>query len=106
MVGFYFSKIHMFKIRGGKVVNEKETLPPRPPIPSTAPISASTVPLFMEVVGGVSSFLPTLSTVFVLTAIVMSTVEAVRCDSSSLFPETSINPLVDVQYQDKEKGLP
>ncbi|KAL2489089.1 hypothetical protein Fot_42381 [Forsythia ovata] len=71
MASFHFSKIHVFKIRDGRVVDERGTLHSRLLILSTAPILASTVLPVVEVVGGVSSSLPTPGTASVPVATVL-----------------------------------
>ncbi|KAL2520672.1 hypothetical protein Fot_24595 [Forsythia ovata] len=59
MAGFHFSKIHVFKIRCGRVVDERVTILLRLLTLSTSPILVPTVPPVVDVVGIVSSFLPT-----------------------------------------------
>ncbi|KAL2513845.1 hypothetical protein Fot_27816 [Forsythia ovata] len=107
--------LHVFKIRGERVVDERWTLPLRLSISSTVPNPASPVPMVVETVGGVSSSFPTSSTALVLVAIVHLVVEVgnnlsspppiveVGDDSSSLLPKTYTSPPVDVQHQDKGK---
>ncbi|KAL2525681.1 hypothetical protein Adt_10735 [Abeliophyllum distichum] len=73
MAGFHFSKIPVFKIRGERVVDEKETFFLRLLIPRMALIPVSTVPTVMEVVVGVSSSFPTPSTASVTMVIVPPT---------------------------------
>ncbi|KAL2549884.1 hypothetical protein Fot_11414 [Forsythia ovata] len=63
MTGFHFSKVHVFKIREGMVVDERETHPLKLLIPSTASIPTSTVPPMVGVVGGESSFVPSVASV-------------------------------------------
>ncbi|KAL2497985.1 hypothetical protein Adt_23535 [Abeliophyllum distichum] len=104
MAGFYFSKISIFKIQGGKDVDEKETLPPRLLISSTTSVLASTFSPVVEVAGGVSSSLSTLRVASVLVTIVLLMVGVVGSDLSSL-SEASMKPSEDIQHQDKEKGI-
>ncbi|KAL2474422.1 hypothetical protein Adt_35158 [Abeliophyllum distichum] len=105
MAGFHFSKIPVFKIRGGRVVDERGTLVPRLSILSTVPILASIALLVVEVVRGVLSSLPTSSAAPVMVAIILPMTGTVRDDSFSLPLETSISLSVDVQHQDKGKGV-
>ncbi|KAL2486461.1 hypothetical protein Adt_31217 [Abeliophyllum distichum] len=105
MAGNHFSKIHVFKIRGEKLVDEKKTLFLRPITLSTVSTPASTVPLVVQMARSVSSFLPTLNTMSISAAIIPPTIGVVGDYSSSVLFETSMNPLVDVQYQDKGKWV-
>ncbi|KAL2538812.1 hypothetical protein Fot_20203 [Forsythia ovata] len=86
------------------VVEERGPLSLRLPVQSTAPNPASTVAPVMGVVDGFSSLLPTSSTAPVLSAIDLPVME-VGDDSSSLPLGTSMSPSIDVQHQDKEKGV-
>ncbi|KAL2518147.1 hypothetical protein Adt_14394 [Abeliophyllum distichum] len=78
MAGFYFTKISVFKIRGGRVVDEK------PRVVSMAPIPEPTIPPTVEVVGDVPSALSSTKVVPVLVEVVG--------DYSSL-PSGSIAPV-------------
>ncbi|KAL2501529.1 hypothetical protein Fot_35377 [Forsythia ovata] len=49
MAGFYFSKIPVFKIRGGRVVDEQGTLLPQLSVPRTTRFLVATVLLVLEV---------------------------------------------------------
>ncbi|KAL2489597.1 hypothetical protein Fot_42889 [Forsythia ovata] len=100
---FSLLKIHVFKIRCGRVVNERGALPSRLLIQSTVPILASAVSLVVEVVGSVSSSLPIPGTTSVPTATVLPMIEVVGGDSSSFLFEESVRPLEDVDHQGKEK---
>ncbi|KAL2518367.1 hypothetical protein Adt_14614 [Abeliophyllum distichum] len=55
MVGFYFSKIPVFKIAGIKGDGEKVTLPPQLPISSMMSVLIATVSLVLEATMGISS---------------------------------------------------
>ncbi|KAL2480612.1 hypothetical protein Adt_33578 [Abeliophyllum distichum] len=59
--GFCFFHIPVFKIRGGRVVDERRALFLRPSMPSVVPNLVATVPPVVETVGNVLSPLPTLS---------------------------------------------
>ncbi|KAL2479131.1 hypothetical protein Fot_48145 [Forsythia ovata] len=102
MAGFHFSKIPMFKIRGGRVVEERWTLSLRLLVSSMALNPASTILLVMEAAGDVSSPLPPLSSAPIPVTIVIPIIE-VGDNSSSLPSETSMSPSVDVQHQDEGK---
>ncbi|KAL2509912.1 hypothetical protein Fot_33559 [Forsythia ovata] len=84
MVGFYLSKIPLFKIRDGRVMDENETLLLRLLIPRMASIPTSSVPPVMEVAGGVLSSLPSMSVASVPAVIVLPVIEVVGSVSSSL----------------------
>ncbi|KAL2544400.1 hypothetical protein Fot_13633 [Forsythia ovata] len=58
MVGFYFSKIPVFKIIGARGDGEKVTIPLQLSISSMASIPVAIVPLVPEAAGGVSSHFP------------------------------------------------
>ncbi|KAL2545653.1 hypothetical protein Fot_14886 [Forsythia ovata] len=132
MAGFHFSKIHVFKIRGGMVVNERGTLPQ-----GTSDTEYGAYSIVQYFSGwrsdwgcfifsphteynvysgghcctdcgsswGVSSYLSTPSAASVLAINVHPVVEVVGGVSSSIPPETSINPPIDLQHQDKGKKL-
>ncbi|KAL2501671.1 hypothetical protein Fot_35519 [Forsythia ovata] len=106
MAGFHFSKIHVFKIRRGRVVDERRTLLPRLLILSKAPILVPTVHPVVEVVGSVSSSLPTPGTASVPAANVLLIKRVVGSDSHSLPFEVLVRPSNDVDNQGKEKGSP
>ncbi|KAL2505653.1 hypothetical protein Adt_21274 [Abeliophyllum distichum] len=106
MAGCYFSKISVFKIRGEKVVDEKETILPRLSIPSTTSIVVSTILSIVEVAGNILSSLPTLSAASVLATVVLLMVGTIGGDSSSLLPEASIKSSKIFNIKIKEKGLP
>ncbi|KAL2501325.1 hypothetical protein Fot_35173 [Forsythia ovata] len=105
MAGFHFSKIPVFKIRGGSIVDERGILPLRLLILSTVPILMSTVPAVVEVVDSVSSSLPTPGAASVQVAIVFSITGVVRDDSPSLPFEVPVRPSEDVDHQGKGKGV-
>ncbi|KAL2474802.1 hypothetical protein Adt_35538 [Abeliophyllum distichum] len=64
MAGFYFTKIHVFKIRGRRVVDEK------PWVASMAPVLEPTVPSAVEVVGDVPFALLSMNVVRILVEVV------------------------------------
>ncbi|KAL2487192.1 hypothetical protein Adt_31948 [Abeliophyllum distichum] len=77
MACFHFSHIPVFKIRGGRVVDKRRTLPSRPPTPSVVPNLATTTLLVVEAVRNISSLLPTLSAAPILATPVTSEAEVV-----------------------------
>ncbi|KAL2508423.1 hypothetical protein Fot_32070 [Forsythia ovata] len=91
MAGFYFSYVHVFKIRGGRVVDERQTLSLRLLVPNEAPNSVSTIHPVVGAIGGVSSPPPL--------------VVGGRDGSPSLLLEIFASPLVDAQHLVKEKGV-
>ncbi|KAL2529610.1 hypothetical protein Fot_22211 [Forsythia ovata] len=96
MTGFHFSKLHVFKIRGGRVVDEREISLLKLLIPSMASILASTVSLFVEVVGNVSSSLSVPGTTSIPVATVSLVVGVVGA---------SVEPSKSVEHQVKENGI-
>ncbi|KAL2474847.1 hypothetical protein Adt_35583 [Abeliophyllum distichum] len=79
----------LIQIKDGKVIDKRETLPPRLLVPNMEPILASIVLPAVEVVGGVSSSLSTLRTMPLLVANVLPIIEA-GDDSSSLSPVVEV----------------
>ncbi|KAL2530602.1 hypothetical protein Fot_23203 [Forsythia ovata] len=98
-------EIHVFEIRGRRVVDERGTLLPRLLALSTTPILAPNVPPVVEVVGGVSSSLPTLGVASVPAASVLPITGVVGGDSHSLTFKVHVRPSEDVNHQGKGKGV-
>ncbi|KAL2538192.1 hypothetical protein Fot_19583 [Forsythia ovata] len=101
MAGFYFSYVLVFKIRDGRVVYERRTIPLRLSVPNEAPNSASTVhpvvgavgippPLVIEFKDGPSSH---------------PSIVGGRDGSPFLLLETSASLSVDAQHQGKGNGV-
>ncbi|KAL2461597.1 hypothetical protein Adt_45017 [Abeliophyllum distichum] len=93
----------LLKIKNGRVVNERRTLPLRPLMPSVAPNLAATTTLVAEVVGNFSSHFPTSSMAPIPTATISLELEVVGNVSSPLqtlstspIPSTTVSPVVEV----------
>ncbi|KAL2506001.1 DNA-directed RNA polymerase subunit beta [Abeliophyllum distichum] len=109
--------IPVFKIRGGRVAEERGTLPSRLLTSSVAPNLAATILLVGKIVEDVPSPLLTLSTAHVSVATMSPMVGAggdspsffsvvlVRGDSSSLLHEAFTSSSTDVYHQDKRNGV-
>ncbi|KAL2552724.1 hypothetical protein Fot_06343 [Forsythia ovata] len=104
MAGFHFSHVPMFKIMGGRVMDERRTLSPRLPVPNDVLNPISVVPPVVGAVGGVSSPPPLVMKVRSGPSSLPSIVRR-RDGSPSFSPKTSVSPHVDDQHQDKKNRV-
>ncbi|KAL2512753.1 hypothetical protein Adt_18353 [Abeliophyllum distichum] len=91
MVGFHFTKIHVFKVRSGRVVDEK------PWLASMGPVPESTVPLEVEVVDEVPSVLSSTNVVSVPIKVVG---DSSSLSSGSTAPAPVVGVLSVVEIRD------